>query len=564
MTDELPKSTPTPAAHPVPPVAARKPTSVTLHGELRTDDFAWLRDKTNPEVIAYLEAENAYTAAVMNETEALQQTLYDEMLARIKEDDSQVPVPRGDWFYYSRTETGKAYPIFCRKRRSDGAAEEVYFDQNEAAKPFEFYTLGALEVSPDHNYLALLVDTDGYEDFELQVKDLRTGAWLPDKMEKLGFGLAWASDNRTLLYCTTDAAKRSDQVWRHRLGDARNADASVYQDNDPLFNVGVGRTRSGDFVVIQSGSFTSSEVWVLDAHAPEQPPRLVTARAPELEYEVDHGGEGFYITTNRYGATNFKIMRTPVQSAGAREEWLPHRADAFVEGIDVFSTHAVVVEREGGLRRLRVIELAGSAAHSIAFDDAAYGVFPAANPEFESSLYRFTYSSLATPDSVYDYDVVTRERELRKRLEVRGGFDPANYGVERLMAPARDGTLVPVSLVYRKPFVCDGKRPLLEYAYGSYGYSIEPTFSSTRVSLLDRGFVYAIAHVRGGQEMGRHWYDAGKMKRKMNTFHDFIDVAEFLVREPSTSTDRLAAHGGSAGRPLYGVRRETRPSRVGG
>lgn len=544
---------------PIPPVAARKPQTVTLHGEQRTDDYAWLRDKENPEVIAYLEAENAHTAAIMHDTEALQQTLYDEMLGRIKEDDSQVPARRGDWLYYSRTETGKAYPIFCRKRFDGESDEEIYFDQNEAAKPFEFYTLGALEVSPDHNFLALLVDTDGYEDFELQVKDLRTGSWLPDKMQKLGFGLAWASDNRTLLYCTTDAAKRSDQLWRHQLGDDRSADTSVYQDNDPLFNVGVARTRSGAFLVIQSGSFTTSEAWLLDAHAPAQPARLVAPRAPGVEYEVDHGGDHLYITTNRNGATNFKVMRAPVNASSAWEEWLPHHADRFVEGVDLFAEHAVVVERDAGLRSLRVIRLADGDSHSVAFEDAAYGVFPAWNPEFQTSAYRFTYSSLATPDTVYDYDLTSRTRELRKRLEVLGGFDSANYGVERIMVRARDEVSIPVSIVYRKPFVRDGQRPLVEYAYGSYGYSIEPTFSSTRISLLDRGFVYAIAHVRGGQEMGRHWYDAGKMRQKMNTFNDFIDVAEFLVREHFTASDRLAAHGGSAGGLLMGVIANQRP-----
>ena len=543
----------------VPPTAAIIPTTQTLHGEVRVDNYSWMRDRSSPGVTQYLEAENAYTAAMTQHTGALERQLYDEMLARIKEDDSRVPAKRDDWYYYSRTETGKAYPIFCRKWGSPDAAEQVYFDQNEAARDHPFYTLGALEVSPDHNYLALLVDTNGYEDFELQVRDLRTRVELPDKVQKLGFGLAWASDSATLFYMTTDAAKRGNEVWRHRLGDDRALDAPVYRDDDVLFNVGVRRSRSGAWILLTSGSFTCDEAWAIDASRPETKPVLIAARASGVEYQVDHGGDWFYVVTNRDGAKNFKVMRAPVRDPSSWGEWLPHRSDAFVEGVDVFRKFAVVQERQGGLRRLRVTNLERNESQYVAFPEPAYGVDLNENPEFGTRVLRFTYSSLVTPPSVYDYDMVTTARELKKRDAVLGGYDSAHYTIERLMAPARDGALVPISLVYRKPFVRDGTRPLLLYAYGSYGATMEPAFASTRFSLVDRDFVYAIAHVRGGQEMGRAWYDDGKMLKKMNTFLDFIDCAAYLLRERFTSKDRLAAHGGSAGGLLMGAIANLRP-----
>ncbi len=539
--------------NPKPPVAKLERTSITIHGEVREDDYAWLRDRENPEVIAYLEAENAYTTATMRKTEPLQEALYKEMLGRIKEDDTDVPVRRDNWLYYSRTEQGKAYPIYCRRVDADGSPEQVIFDQNAVAQGHTFYQLGGFEVSPDHRYLAILEDTNGYEDFLLRVKDLSSGAWLTDSADALGFGLAWASDGRTLFYQTTDAAKRADQVWRHRLGEARASDVSVYHDADPLFNVGVRRSRSGAFVILTSSSFTSAESWLLDAHAPERVPRLVAARAADVEYDVDHGAEWLYLFTNRDDARDFKVMRARVEDPAAWSEWLPARDGVFVEGVDVFRDFAVVSERERGLRRLRVTDLNADESHYIDFPEPAYGVSLDENPEFATRTIRFTYSSLITPDSVYDYHVAGRTRELRKRDEILGGYDPSLYRVERLIAPARDGAQVPVSLVYRAPLARDGARPAILYAYGAYGHIIEPTFSSARLSLLDRGFVYAIAHVRGGQDMGRGWYDDGKMFGKMNTFFDFIDCADHLVAERYTSRDRLVAHGGSAGGLLMGA-----------
>ena len=542
---------------PTPPIAERREFSETLHGEVRVDPYRWMRDRSDPAVTAYLEAENAYTEAMTAHTKPLQEQLYAEMLSRIQEDDSTVPVPRGGWLYYSRTETGKAYPIYCRKR-GDDAPEQVIFDQNAAAEGLEFYQLGGAEVSPDHTRLAILEDVTGYEDFTLRVRDLTTGAWLEDRVEKLGFGLAWASDSATLFYCTTDEAKRSDRVWRHPLGAPRAADVEVFHEPDVLNNVGVHRARSGEFVVITSGSFTDSEVRLIDAARPERPPVLVRERRAMVEYDVEPGAGWLYITTND-AAPNFKVMRAPLSAPGAWEEWLGHRPDVFVESVHAFREFIVIEERQRGLRTLRICDAASGDVHYVEFPQAAYGVTVGSNPEFDSTLLRFTYSSMATPDTVFDYNLRTRERLQRKKDPVLGGFDESCYTIERLDAPARDGQLVPVSLVYRHPLVRDGRRPLLQYAYGSYGYTMEPTFSSARISLLDRGFIFAIAHVRGGQEKGRGWYDDGKMQRKLNTFYDFIDVAEHLVRERYTSPDVLAANGGSAGGLLMGAVANMRP-----
>ena len=541
------------------PAARIVPTVRVLHGEKRVDHYAYMRDPQLPEVAAYMAAENGYTAAMMQHTEALQEKIYQEMLGRLKEDDTRVPEKKDDWFYYSRTEQGKAYPIFCRKRGSLEAAEDVYFDQNEAAEGHAFYQLGALEVSPDHTLLAMLVDTSGYEAFVLQVKDLRTGAMRADRAEDLGFGLAWASDNATLFYETTDAAKRADQIWRHRLGDDRSRDVSVYRDEDVRFNVAVNRSWDGEYIFLTSGSFTSGETWILNAHTPHEAPALVAPRANTVEYDVSHGGEWLYILTNRDGAQDFKVMRAHAADLSRWEEWLPHRPGVFVESVDVFKDFVVVQERMQGLRTLRVTNLHTTEFHHVEFPEAAYGVFVGENPEYDTPVFRFEYSSLVTPSSVYDYDPVTRTRELKKRDDVLGGYDPSEYAVERLMVPARDGVLVPLSLVYRAPLVKDGTRPLLLYAYGSYGYTMEPTFNSQRLSLIDRGFVFAIAHVRGGQEMGRGWYDAGKMRHKMNSFSDFIDCADQLVKDQYTNGDRLAANGASAGGLLMGAILNLRP-----
>jgi len=550
------------AQFPTPPVAKSIPVETVLHGDRRVDPYAYFKDRNHPETIPYLEAENRYTEAMTAHTAELQRQLYDEMLGRIKEDDSQVPVRRDGWFYYTRTERGKAYPIFARKRGSLDAPEEVYFDQNAEAEGHAFYDLGGMEVSPDHQRLAVLVDTTGYEDFILRIKDLATGQWLPDQIEKLSWGLAWADDNRTLFYMTPDSAKRGDRVWRHVIGTPRTADVSVYQDADVLFNVNLARSRSGEYILISSTSFTSSEWHLIPTARPTDAPRVVAPRRPGIEYEVEPGEGVLYITTNE-GAPNFRVMTAPLRDPARANwrDWIAPRADVFIEGVMPFKHHVVVSERREGLRRLRISGLEGRReSHEVTFPEAAYGVFPGSNPQYDARVLRFTYSSLVTPNTVVDYEMDRRTRNELKRDEVLGGYDPARYEVERLYALARDGvTRIPISLVHKKGVPRDGKAPLLLYAYGSYGSTTEPTFSSQRFSLVDRGFTYAIAHVRGGQEMGRPWYDDGKMLHKMNTFTDFIDVADHLVRERYTSPDRLAANGGSAGGLLMGVIANQRP-----
>ena len=546
--------------YPAPPVAARHPHATTFHGETIVDDYAWFRNRDNPDVRAYLDAENAYTDALTAATKPLQDTLYAELVARIRETDLSVPTWDAPFFYYSRTVQGKPYPIFCRRLERLDAPEQVIFDQNREARGRSFFSLGGFEVSPDHSLLALLIDTTGYEDFTLRIKDLRTGTYLRDRKERLGFGLAWASDSRTLFHMTMDTAKRADRVWRHTVGTSVRKDVNVFHEPDVLFNVGVRRLRSGRFIAITSGSFTQGETHVIDAAAPASSPRLIAARRTGVEYDVEHGNGHFWIVTND-GAPNFRIARVRDDAGDLSQwkDWLAHRADAFVEGIDVFRAHAVVSERRDGLRRLHVTTLATGEQHDIGFPEPAYGVSLSLNPPFETTDLRFNYSSLVTPNTVIDYDMHTRERTVRKQQEVLGGYDPSQYGVERCMVPARDGAMVPVSLVYRLPLLRDGQRPLLEYAYGSYGATMEPTFSSTRISLLDRGMIYAIAHVRGGQEMGRAWYDDGKMMKKLNTFTDFIDVGEFLVAARYTVPARMVANGGSAGGLLMGVVANMRP-----
>ncbi len=543
-----------------PPIAPKVPKVDTIHGAIVVDDYAWFRDRNNPAVIAHLNDENAYTESMTAGTRSLRDAVYAELVGRIKETDLTVPTWDAPYWYYTRTEQGRAYPIFCRKLKTLEAAEQVIFDQNAEAKGRKFFSLGGFDVSPDHKLLALLVDTTGYEDFTLRVKDLRTGKFLPDRKEKLGFGLAWASDSRTLFYMSTDSAKRGDRVWRHTVGSSVRTDVDVYHEPNVLFNVGVQRMRSGRFIAISAGSFTQGDVRIIDAAHPTRPARLIAARRPNVEYNIEHGNGYFWIVTND-GAPNFKVARVRDNAADLTkwEDWLAPRADVFVESINVFEKYAVVSERREGLRHLTITPLPSGTAHDVSFPESAYGVSLATNPMFETTALRFTYSSLVTPSTVIDYDMATNQRTVKKQQEVLGGYDATKYGVERRMAKARDGVMVPVSIVYRLPLMRDGKRPLLEYAYGSYGANTEPTFSSNRVSLLDRGVIYAIAHIRGGQEMGRSWYDDGKMMKKKNTFNDFVDVGEFLVAEGYTSKDRMLANGGSAGGLLMGVVANMRP-----
>lgn len=545
---------------PAPPVARIVPRTDTLHGDVRVDNYFWLRDRQNPEVISYLEAENRYTDTAMAATRGLQETLYQEILGRIRQTDLSVPDRIGPYFYYTRTEEGKQYPIFARRRGSMQAPEEVYFDQNRMAEGARYYTLGAFSVSPDHRWLAFAVDTTGSERFILMVKNLETGEILPDRMENVGFGATWAADNRHLFYTRMDAAQRPDRIFRHAVGTDPSADVQVYHEPDVLFRAGVGRTKDDRWIVVSSGSFTSSEMHVVPADRPTEPLRVVSPRQKDVVYSLSHQGDRFIIRTNADGATNFKLMWAPDAdpSRAAWRELVPQRDSVLLEGFDVFRDHLVMYERGNALRNIRIRDIRTGDEHTIAFPEPVYTAGGGSNPEYNTATLRFGYQSMVTPSSVYDYDMGTRQRELRKQTEVIG-YDPSRYATERTWARAGDGVMVPVSLVYRTPLARDGQRPMLLYSYGSYGSSTDPTFSSANLSLLDRGVIFAIAHIRGGQEMGRAWYDQGKMLNKRNTFTDFIAAAEHLVREGYTSRERLAIRGGSAGGLLMGAVVNMRP-----
>ena len=563
-------------AAPQPPVAKSVPTVSESFGVERVDPYAWLRERENPETIAYLEAENAYTEAMTAHTAELREELYEEMKRRIQETDLTVPVRKGEWLYYSRTVEGQQYPILARKRAGgafEEAEEQVLLDVNRLAEGHDFFRLGVFEPSPDHQLLAWSFDTVGNEDYTLRVKDLTSGEMLADSIPETSYSLAWGNDDETLFYTTRDAAHRPYRVHRHRLGSDPAEDAVVYEEADEAFFVGIEKTRDGRYLVIGCDSATTSEVRFLDADTPDGEFRVVTPRRHEIEYDVAHRDGWFYVTTND-GGDNFRLVRAPAGpvAAGEWEEVVPHRERVKVEGVMLFRDHMVVREREAGLRRLVVHTFADGGAdegneaagpfadeHAIAFPDAAYAVWPGENPEFASDVLRFTYMSLTTPRSVYDYRLNERTRKLLKQQEVLGGYDPADYESLRLYARAGDGTAVPVDLVHRRGVVRDGANPLLLYAYGSYGSSLDPWFDSNRVSLLDRGFVYAMAHPRGGGELGEAWHEAGRMLAKRNTFSDMVDVAEFLVALGYTSPEKMALQGGSAGGLMVGAVLNLRP-----
>jgi oligopeptidase B len=545
-----------------PPVAARTAHPTVVHGDPREDDYFWLREKHNPAVVEYLEAENAYADAVMAPTQPLQDALYREMLARIKETDLSVPYREGGHFYYSRTEEGKQYPIFCRKRGSLESPEEVTLDLNELAVGHGFLALGAYTVSDDGSLLAYSIDTKGFREYTLHVKDLRTGELRPERIENTG-AVAWANDGRTLFYTVEDHAKRPYRVFRHVVGPS-TTDALVYEEADELFRVWVARTRSRGFLLLGSASHTTTEVRYLAADDPEGAWRTVAPRRHEHEYDVDHHGDRFYIRTNDRGR-NFRLVSAPVAAPDEPhwEEVVPHRPAVMLEGAEFFRDHSVLLEREHGLQALLVTDLRRGESHRIEFPEPTYSAFPSHNPEFDTTLFRYTYQSLVTPSSVFDYDMDRRTSTLLKEQPVLGGYDRTQYVSERLQAAAPDGTPVPISIVYRRDFVRDGRAPLYLYGYGSYGYPLPVGFSSNRLSLLDRGVAVAIAHVRGGGEMGKAWHDDGRLRKKMNTFTDFIAVAEHLVAEGYTSPGRLAIEGGSAGGLLMGAVVNLRPDLFG-
>ena len=547
------------ASH-TPPRAPARPTTLTAHGDDRVDPWFWLRDRDDPEVTAYLEAENAYTDAVLAPTKALQQKLYDEIVARIQETDLSAPVRKGDWWYYSRTVEGLNYGINCRAFGGPDSEEQVLLDQNAEAEGHEFFAVGVFDVSPDHSLLAYATDTTGGEKYTLRFRDLSNGADLDDVIEGVYYGSAWATDNDTFFYVRPDDAMRPYQVWRHTLGTPAAEDVLVYQEDDDHFFVSVHLEKDERALLIHAGSKTTDEFRWLPADQPQGEFRLFQERIHGLEYAPDHNGDRWFIVTN-HEAVNFRLMEAPEERTGVAEwtEVLPHRDDVKLDGIDGFRDHLVLFERAEALRRIRVMLLSDGDIHTLEQPETVDTAGGGANPEFTSTILRYGYTSLVTPQSVYDYDVVSRQRTLVKQQPVLGDYDAEQYVSERLWATAPDGERVPISLVRRRDVPVDGSAPCMLYGYGSYESSMDPGFSSLRLNLLDRGMVYAIAHVRGGGEMGRRWYDDGKMLHKRNTFTDFIACAEHLIAERYTAAGRLVIRGGSAGGLLMGAVTNMRP-----
>jgi oligopeptidase B len=550
---------PDPASDSTPPMAQKVPHAKVLHGERRVDNYFWLREKTNPAVREYLEAENAYCNAVMKPTEGFQEKLYREILSHIKETDLEVPYRENGWFYYSRTEQGKQYSIHCRKRGSLDAPEEVTLDLNELAKTEKYLRLGAYDVSDDGHLLAHSFDRTGFSDYTLQIKDLRSGQVLPERVERIR-SVAWATDNRTLFYTLQDDAKRAYRLYKHRLGTPVAQDELVFEEKDERFNVSLGRSRSRRFVLLTVGSLTASEVRYLSADQPDGVWKLIAPRRQDHEYDVEHHGDFFYIRSNDKGR-HFRLVKAPVDDpVEARwQEVVPHRPEVMLEGHFLFSRHYVLFEREGGLPHLRITDLSDGKSHRVAFPEAVYSAFPHVNPEFDTGVFRYGYQSLVTPGSVFDYDMERREAKLLKQREVPGGYESSRYHTERLHATASDGTRIPVSLVYRADVKRDGRAPMWLTGYGSYGAPYSTGFSPARLSLLDRGVICAFAHIRGGGDLGKTWHDAGRMLNKRNTFTDFIAVAEHLMAQRYTSKERLVIEGGSAGGLLMGAVVNLRP-----
>jgi len=553
-----------------PPVAKRVPTNRERHGDVVVDDYAWLQHKDDPAVIAHLEAENAYVETELAHTESLQTELFEEIRKRIQETDLSVPVRKGAWWWYGRTEEGKQYGISCRKPVTDaaetepalGAAEQILLDQNVEAGDSEFFSVGAFDTSPDHNLLAWSADRAGAEVYEMRFRDLRTGLDLDDVVEGTYYGTAWAADNRTFFYTRPDDAMRPHQLWRHEVGTQASDDVLVHQEDDERFFVSVGVTKDERFIVLHLGSKVTDETRVLDTTDPTGEFTIVQPREQDVEYSIEHHGDRFFIVTNADGAENFKLMSAPDASPG-REHWtdvVGHRDDVKLNGIDVFEHHLVLFERAGGVRQIAVHDLRPGVAggspsfgerHVIEQPEAVSTAGGGENPEFHSTVLRYGYTSLVTPSSVFDYDMETRTRTLRKQQPVLGGYDPNDYVTERLWAVADDGVRVPISIVARRDRTAPG--PTLLYGYGSYESSTDPSFSSLRLSLLDRGFAFAIAHIRGGGEMGRRWYLDGKYLHKRNTFTDFVACARHLVAEGWTTPAQLGIRGGSAGGLLMGA-----------
>jgi oligopeptidase B len=540
-----------------PPVAKIIPKTLEKHGDKRIDNYYWLNERENPEVIDYLNKENEYYQKSTAHTKQLQDELFLEMKGRIKEDDSSVPYLYNGYYYITRFEKGKDYPIYSRKKGSLEAKEEIMFDCNEMAKGHAYFNLSGISVSEDNKWVAFGVDLVSRRQYTIQIKNLETGEILPVKLENTTGGSTWAGDNKTLFYTRKDAQTlRSDKIYKHTLGTDASTDTMVFHEKDDTFNTFVYKEKSKKYLVIGSSSTLTSEYQILDAKNPNGEFKIFQKRTRGLEYSISHYGDSFYIVTNKDKATNFKLMKTP-ETATSAENWtdlIGHRKDVLLEGIEIFKDYLVVEERSNGLNKIQIRPWNGKGEYYLPFESETYTAYTTTNVDFDTEILRYGYQSLATPSSVIDFNMRTMEKKVLKEQEVLGGkFDKNNYIEERVWATAADGTKVPISMVYRKGIKKDGKNPLLLYAYGSYGATMDPYFSSTRLSLLDRGFIYAIAHIRGGEDLGREWYENGKLLKKINTFTDFIDCSKFVIAKKYTSPEHLYAEGGSAGGLLMGA-----------
>ncbi|MBR3491374.1 MAG: S9 family peptidase [Bacteroidales bacterium] len=555
-----------------PPVAAIRPHTMTKHGHTRIDNYYWLNERENPEVLAYLEAENQYADTCLKHTEPLQKQLFEEMTGRIKQDDNSVPIKIRDYYHYTRYEEGKEYPLFCRKKHSLDASEEILLDCNALAEGHAFFDIGEVSLSEDDRLLAYSVDTVSRRIYTVYVKDLATGDLVGEPIIGTSGNVVWASDNRTLFYGVKDETLRPYKIMRHRLGTNPNDDVVVYEEKDETFVAYINKTKSRKYLIINSESTLSSECRILESDQPEGMFRVFQERQTDMLYGIDHYREHFYIQTNADGAKNYKIMRTPIGQTEKSnwEEVVPHREQVMIEGVTIFDKFFVIEEREGGLVKIRVKSWDGSTDYYLDFGEPTYTAGVGANPDFEAVTLRYSYNSMTTPSSVFEFDMEKRTKTLLKQQEIVGGYNPEAYVTERLMAPSHDGVLVPISIVYKKGSVkARGPEPVEEpglngsplvlYGYGSYGCSTDAYFSLARISLLDRGFIWAIAHIRGGEEMGRQWYEDGKMLNKKNTFLDFIACAEYLIKNGYTSSQKMFAMGGSAGGLLVGAVTNMRP-----
>lgn len=537
------------------PKAKKIEKKLEMHGDVRVDNYYWLNDREDKEVIKYLEEENAYTKAQMSDTDAFQKSLFEEMKSRIKEDDESVPYKYNGYWYSTRYVKGGEYPIHSRRKENIDAKEEILFDVNEMAKGHDYYNLNGLNISENNQYAAFGQDIVSRRIYTIQIKDLKSGKILADKLENTTGGSVWAADNKTLFYTRKDETLRAYQIWKHTLGTPQSEDKLVFEESDDTFGTFVYKSKSKKFIIIGSGSTVSNEYRFIPADRPTAEWTILQPRERDLEYSIEHYGNDFYILTNKDKATNFKLMKTPVAKPG-KANWvdvIPHRAETYLEGFEIFKDFLVLEERTDGLIQMNIRSWDNKINYNLPFREEAYTAYVSTNVDFDTDILRYGYMSMTTPNSTIDFNMKTKESEIKKEQPILGGFNKENYLTKRIWVTARDGKKIPVSVVYKKSTKLDENTPLLLYAYGSYGATMDPYFTSTRLSLLDRGFVYAIAHIRGGQELGRPWYEDGKMLTKKNTFNDFVDVSKYLIKENYTSEKHLYAMGGSAGGLLMGA-----------